>query len=75
MNKKLKKCWSFIKSKKCDALGVSLLRAENCLTCTDSTSKANILNRQFESVFNKRVLKLLNSLDIRKASGPDEIPA
>ena len=53
INTKLKKFWSFIKSKKCDALGVSALRADDGLTYTDSTSKANILNRQFESVFNK----------------------
>ena len=53
INTKLKKFWSFIKSKKCDALGVSALRADDGLAYTDSTSKANILNRQFESVFNK----------------------
>ena len=31
-----------------------MLRADNGLTYTVSTSKANILNRQFESVFNKK---------------------
>ena len=53
INTKPKKFWSFIKSKKCDALGVSVLRADDGLTYTDSASKANIFNRQFESVFNK----------------------
>ena len=53
INAKPKKFWSFIKSKKCDAMGVLALRANNGLTYTDSISKANILNRQFESVFNK----------------------
>ena len=45
INTKPKKFWSFIKSKKCNALGVSAQRADNGLTYTDSSSKRNILNR------------------------------
>ena len=61
INAKPKKFWSFIKSKKFDAMGVSALRANNGLTYTDSISKANILNRQFESVFNKETTKVLQT--------------
>ena len=51
INAKPKKFWSYIKSKRCDAVGVSSLRANDGITYTDSKSKANILNKQFESVF------------------------
>lgn len=51
INAKPKKFWSYIKSKRCDAVGVSSLRADDGITYTDSKSKANILNKQFESVF------------------------
>ena len=92
---KAKKCWSFVKSLKKDALGINSLR-ENGILKTDTLDKANICNRQFESAFTresdtaipskgtspftptgeitvdpKGVLKLLNNLNIHKASGPD----
>ena len=96
-----KKFWGFIKSKKCDNSGVSPLKANNGVTYSDSMTKANILNTQFSSVFNKNedkttiknkgpspypsmdsitvstegVQKLLDGLNIHKASGPDGIPS
>ena len=39
-------------SKKCDNAGVSPLKASNGISYSDSTTKANILNDQFSSVFN-----------------------
>lgn len=47
---KSKKLWSFIKSKRCDNSGVAPLMKNGVLKC-DSTTKANILNDQFVSVF------------------------
>ena len=52
-NTKPNKFWLFIKSKNCDALRVASLRVDNGLAYTDNSSKADICNRQFESVFNK----------------------
>ena len=48
-----KKCWSFIKSKKSDNSGVAPLKNQDGLVYSDSATKANILNNQFSSVFNK----------------------
>ena len=47
-----KRFWSFINSKRCDASGVAPLKDSDGLTYSDSHSKANILSRQFSSVFN-----------------------
>jgi len=46
----MKKFWSFIKHSRKDNIGVSSLREGGILT-SDAKEKANILNRQFESVF------------------------
>ena len=51
-NEKAKKFWSFIKSLKKDAFGITSLR-ENGILKTDTLDKANICNRQFESVFTR----------------------
>ena len=48
-----KKFWSYIKSARQESTGVSPLKNEDGFLKSDSTSKANILNRQFESVFTK----------------------
>ncbi|XP_072018346.1 uncharacterized protein [Amphiura filiformis] len=48
-----KRFWGFINSKKCDNSGVSPLKASNGVTYSDSATKANMLNSQFSSVFNK----------------------
>ena len=48
-----KKFWSFIKSAGQEATGVSPLKNEGGFLQSDSHSRANILNRQFESVFTK----------------------
>ena len=96
---KIKKFWSFIKSLKKDAYGITSLR-ENGILTTDSKEKANICNRQFQSAFTrdddsdppskgaspfssmgditvdpKGVTKLLDGLNIHKASGPDGLNA
>ena len=96
---KIKKFWSFIKSLKKDAYGFTSLRESGILK-TDSKEKANICNRQFQSVFTceddsdppskgaspfssmgditvdpKGVTKLLDGLNVHKASGPDGLNA
>ena len=96
---KIKKFWSFVKSLKKDAYGITSLR-ENGILKTDSKEKANICNRQFQSAFTreddsdppskgaspfssmgditvdpKRVTKLLDGLNVHKASGPDGLNA
>ena len=48
-----KKFYGFIKSKKNDNHGVAPLRAKTGITHSDSATKANILNEQFSSVFNR----------------------
>ena len=47
---KIKKFWSFIKSLKKDAFGITSLR-ENGILKTDSKEKVNICNRLFQSAF------------------------
>jgi len=48
-----KKFYSFVKHKKTDNQGVSPLKYED-KTYTNPADKANILNKQFESVFSKQ---------------------
>ena len=48
-----KKFWSYVKSKKNDNIGVAPLKDNLGILHTDSHKKANILNKQFSSVFNK----------------------
>ncbi|XP_038064967.1 uncharacterized protein LOC119735343 [Patiria miniata] len=48
-----KRFWSHISSKRCDNNGVAPLRGPRGATYTGSKDKANILNDQFCSVFNK----------------------
>ena len=47
---KIKKFWSFVKSLKKDAFGITSLR-ENGILKTDTKEKANICNRKFQSAF------------------------
>ena len=49
---KIKKFWSFVKSLKKDAYGITSLRANGILK-TDSKEKANICNSQFQSAFTR----------------------
>ena len=103
---KIKKFWSFIKSLKKDAFGITSLRGNRILKTdsrilkTDSKEKANICNRQFQSAFlredvsdppskgaspfssmgditvdPKGVAKLLDRLNVHKASGPNGLNA
>ena len=51
-NVKVKKFWSFVKSLKKDAFGITSLR-ENGILKTDTFDKANICNKQFESIFTR----------------------
>lgn len=91
--------WQFIKSKRKDSGSIPTLRTADSVADT-SKDKADILNKQFASVFTKEnlnnipftssstppsisdltinnngILKLLCSLNISKASGPDLLPA
>ena len=56
-----KKFWSFVKGKKQEASGVSPLRNHDGIIHSDPTTKANILNHQFESVFTKEDLSNIPS--------------
>jgi hypothetical protein len=47
-----KRFWGFIKSRRCDSVGVSPLKDTDGITYSDIESKANVLNHQFSSVFN-----------------------
>ena len=49
---KIKKFWSFVKSLKKDALGITPLR-ENGILKIDTKEKADICNRQFQSAFTR----------------------
>ena len=49
---KIKKFWSFVKSLKKDAFGITSLR-ENGILKTDTKEKAVICNRQFQSAFTR----------------------
>ena len=46
-----KRFWGFIKSRRCDNNGVAPLRGQDGMTYSDPKSKADILNKQFSSVF------------------------
>ncbi len=52
LNKNSKPFWKYIKSKRQENIGVAPLLKQGKLH-TDSTTKANILNEQFQSVFTK----------------------
>ncbi|XP_053381379.1 uncharacterized protein LOC128549116 [Mercenaria mercenaria] len=51
-----KKFWSFIKGKKQESSGVSRLRSSDGLIHSESNTKANILNAQFQSAYTKEDL-------------------
>ena len=51
-NEKAKKFWSFVKSLKKDAFGITSFR-ENGILKTDTVEKANICNKQFQSAFTR----------------------
>ena len=53
-NEKVKKFWSFVKSLKKDAFGITKLR-ENGILKTDTLDKANICNRHFQSAFTRKL--------------------
>ena len=47
-----KRFWGFINSKKSDGTGVAPLKSSDGFTYSDAKSKADLLNKQFSSVFN-----------------------
>ena len=49
--------WKFVRAKRCDNNGIAHLKTNGCLF-PDSQSKADILNRQFSSVFTTDILAL-----------------
>ena len=51
-NEKCKRFWSFVKSLKKDASGITSLR-ENGILKTDTVDKVNICNKQFQSAFTR----------------------
>jgi hypothetical protein len=51
-HKGMKRFWTFVKSLRKDYSGVAPLKDQG-RTCTENTEKANILNKQFESVFTR----------------------
>ena len=51
-NENVRIFWSFVKSLKKDAFGITTLR-ENRILKTDTLDKANICNKQFESAFTR----------------------
>ena len=51
-NEKCKRFWSFVKSLKKDASGITS-RRENGILKTDTVDKANICNKQFQSAFTR----------------------
>ena len=92
-----KKFWHFVKQKRKDSCNIAPMRRDGVLI-SDSLGKANILNKQYSSVFTPvkddpiptsptdgfpvmshitidpiGVKKMLTSLDINKAAGPDRI--
>ena len=96
--KNTKPFWKYIKSKRQDNLGVSPIKSGGTLY-SDGKTKAELINKQFESVFTREnstvvpqlqgtpfpdikdieittpgIEKLLQSLSVGKASGPDSIP-
>jgi hypothetical protein len=46
-----KRFWRFIKGKRCENVGIAPLKSEDGFTHSDNRVRANILNRQFSSVF------------------------
>ena len=50
-NKNLKRFWHYVKSKRQDNVGIGALKNQANDMVTDSTEKAEILNKQFKSVF------------------------
>ena len=62
-----KRFWSYVKSKKKDSCTVSPLRSEGVLIA-DAVGKANILNKQYCSVFTKE------EVPINTSKGPSQAP-
>ena len=62
-----KRFWTFVKSKKKDSCSIAPLRSEGVLV-SDSKGKANILNKQYCSVFSK------NNSSAVPSKGPSDAP-
>ena len=56
-----KRFWSFIKSKRKDQMGINVLQSQG-ISYTDSVAKANILNKQFSSVFTREDLSSIPAI-------------
>jgi len=57
-----KRFWGFIKSRRCDNNGVAPLRGQDGLTYSDPKTKADILNKQFSSVFTQEPQDIMPDL-------------
>ena len=53
-----KRFWTYIRSKRKDAPGISVLRRPDDTEATDAFEKANILNEQYQSAFTKETTNL-----------------
>ena len=69
---KAKQFWSFVKSVKKDAPGITLLR-ENGILKTEAKDKANICNAQFQSAFTREADGVLPSKGQSPFIAMDEI--
>lgn len=49
-----KRFWGYIKGKRCENVGIAPLKSNDGFTHSDGLARANILNRQFSSVFTHR---------------------
>jgi hypothetical protein len=71
INKNRKRFFSFIKSKKCDNIGVSPLRDKSGKVHVDDKTKAILLNQQFVSVFSNDDGKCPNMTSPRSPTMPE----
>ena len=71
-NIKVKRFWSFVKSLKKEASGITSLR-ENGILKTDTVEKANICNRQFQSAFTREADTEIPLKGARPFSSMEEI--
>ena len=62
VNTNSKRFWAYIKHKKQDSNGVAPLKNMDGLLYSDSETKADILNRQFHSVYTKEDMTTIQNI-------------
>ena len=68
-----KRFWTFIKGLRKDSAGIPALKNEDCILVTDNIKKAELLNKQFKSVFTQEDTDHLPQITKRKFPGMPEI--